>query len=441
MHNRIVQKLINNNFEAYFVGGAVRDKLMNLEPQDFDIVTNARPEKVAKLFIDEKIDYVGESFKVLIVNGIEVATYRKDRYFGLSDKDVEISYADTLEEDLSRRDLTINAIAADIKGNIIDPFNGQQDIRRRNIRFVGNPEKRIFEDPCRILRALRFCCLFEDIYNIDKDSYEALYKNSHLIKYVKPERMRMEILKVMKYKQPSLFFHLLKEFNLLDKIFPSLDDGFYHFDGNNHNETIFLHNMICGDTITERKPLLRLTGYLHDCGKPKAFNENNGKNYRNHNKIGADLAKEELENLKFSNNEIKYITNLIKIHMVYLEGLEPKGTRKLLAKLKKDDINWKELIQLRIADRAANLKKDNLSRCEIKKCVLKIYTELKRKPAFSIRDLKINGYDVMNIFNIKQGKEVGDMLKKIFKLTMETPELNERETLLTLLDSIKEKRV
>jgi len=133
MHNRIVQKLINNNFEAYFVGGVVRDKLMNLEPQDFDIVTNARPEKVAKLFIDEKIDYVGESFKVLIVNGIEIATYRKDRYFGLSDKDVEISYADTLEEDLSRRDLTINAIAADIKGNIIDPFNGQQDIRRRNI--------------------------------------------------------------------------------------------------------------------------------------------------------------------------------------------------------------------------------------------------------------------------------------------------------------------
>lgn len=430
MHNRIIQKLINNRYEAYFVGGCIRDKFLGKEPKDFDIVTNARPEQIAALFINEKIDYVGESFKVLIINGVEVTTYRKDRYFGLSDKDVEISYANTLKEDLSRRDLTINAMAIDINGNIIDPFNGLQDIRRRNIKFVGNPDNRIYEDPCRILRALRFCCLFKDVYNIDNESYVSLKKNAFLIRYIKPERIRIEILKVMKYEQPSLFFHLLKEFNLLHKIFPSLDDGFYHFDGNFHNETIFLHNMICGDSISNRKPLLRLTGYLHDCGKPKAFN---GENYKHHDIIGAKLAEQELRALKFSNNEIKYVTDLIKMHMVYLKELTPKGSRRLLNKLKENNINWKDLVQLRRADRNANLKNSNYSRQDIKEYVFSIYNELKRKPAFSVRDLEVNGYDVMNILNIKPGKEVGIVLDKLFNSVIENPELNERETLLNMI--------
>ena len=433
MHNKIIHKLIEAGYEAYFVGGCVRDKLLNRQTKDFDIVTSAKPIEIAKLFPNEKLDLVGESFKVVIINGIEVATYRKDRYFGLSDKNVEVLYANTLLEDLSRRDLTINAIAMDINGNIIDPFNGQQDIKRRNIKFVGNPTYRIFEDPCRILRALRFCCLFKDVYNIDSRSYDALMNNISLLQNVKPERIRLEILKVMKYKQPSLFFQLLKEFNILKNIFPSLDSCYHHYDGNHHKETIFLHNMITGDFLSKRKPLLRLAGYLHDCGKPSAFN---GENYKGHDKIGVEIAKQELKKLKFSNNEIKYITDLINRHMVYLKELSPKSVRRLLTNLKKDDISWKDLIYLRIADRAGNLAKDNLSREEIRKSVLKIYTELIRKPAFSIIDLKVGGYDVMQALNIKEGIEVGIVLKKLFNSVIDDPELNNRETLMKLIKEI-----
>ena len=433
MHNKIIHKLLESGHEAYFVGGCVRDKLLNRKTEDYDIVTSAKPIEIVKLFPDEKKDFVGESFKVVIINNIEVATYRKDRYFGLCDKNVEISYADTLEEDLARRDLTINAIAMDINGSIIDPFNGQQDIKRRNIKFVGNPRDRIFEDPCRILRALRFCCLFKDVYNIDMKNYNALMHNSSLLQNVKPERIRLEVLKVMKYEQPSLFFQLLKEFNILKDIFPSLDSCYYHYDGNHHSETIFLHNMIAGDFLPKRKPLLRLAGYLHDCGKPSAFN---GKNYKGHDKIGVEIAKQELSNLKFSNNEIKYITDLINRHMVYLKELSPKSVRRLLVNLKKDDMLWKDLIMLRIADRAGNLAKDNLSKDEIKKSVLKIYTELIRKPAFSVPDLEVNGYDVMQVLNIKQGEKVGTVLKKLFNSVIEDPELNKRETLMKLIKEV-----
>jgi len=435
LHNKILNRLNRKGFKSYLVGGCVRDLLMDKIPKDYDIVTKAKPEEIKDIFRNEKISEVGKSFKVIIVNGIEVATFRKDRYFGLSDKNVEISYANSLEEDLERRDLTINSMAW-YNNKLIDPFNGQKDIKLRQIRFTGNPDNRIYEDPCRILRALRFCCLFNDFYNIHKDSYNSLQKNALLIRHIPPERIRLEILKVMEYKQSSLFFQLLKEFNIIDKIFPSLDAGYYFYDNNYHSETIFLHNMITGDSISNRKPLLKLAGYLHDVGKPYSFN---GINFRNHDQKSAELVSKELEDLKFSNDEIKYITTMINNHMVNIEGMLPKNLRKLFTKLYKDDIIWKDLIQLRIADKKANLKSKGYTRQEIKKYILKIYTELNRKPAFSVKDLKVGGHDVMSILNINPGTKVGEILRYLFEKVVEDPELNEREKLINLMEEYYER--
>jgi len=434
MHKKIIKKLKRSGFQTYITGGAVRDILLGIKPKDYDIVTSAKPDEIKDVFKSEKISEVGESFKVVIVNGIEVATFRKDRYFGLSDKNVEITYADTIEEDLSRRDLTINAIAYS-EGKFIDPFSGINDIKKRMIKFVDKPEDRIFEDPCRILRLIRFCLLFKDVYNIDKSSYFAMQKYSFLIRHIKKERIRLEILKAMEYHQPSLFFHLLKEFNILRDIFPSLDDGFYHYDGNYHKETIFLHNMITGDNITKRKPLLRLTGYLHDAGKPSAFN---GINYKGHDKIGSEIVSEELRELKFSTDEIKFITNLIEMHMVYLKELSPKGIRRLNANLHKRNMNWKDLVQLRLADRVGNLKKSNYSRQDIKKYVLNINRQLIEKPTFSIKDLDIDGHEVMRIMDLKPGPEVGRILNHLFEKVLESPEFNNNNQLRTFLRWNKE---
>jgi len=448
MHTKIVNKLHILGYEAYFVGGAVRDALMGKIPKDYDIVTNARPTLIKSIFSKEKISEVGANFKVMIINGIEVATYRKDKYFGLSDKNVEISYADTLEEDLSRRDFTINAMAVDpnstvglledgklsIIDGLTDPFNGQEDIKLRTIRFVGNAEERIYEDPCRILRALRFCCLFDGFYNIAPETYKALRKYSHLVKLIPKERIRLEIMKVMEYNNPSLFFSLLKEFNLLDYIFPSLDAGWYHFDDKHHNETVFLHNMICGNSISKRKPLLRLAGFLHDTGKPEAYN---GTNYAKHDKIGAEIVRAELEALTFSTEEIDYICSLIDIHMVSI-NVKQKSARKLFIRLKENKLTWKDLMQLRFADSKANLKKDNINRADIKKMVLNIHKELKRKPAFAIKDICVDGHDVMNWLRVPAGPIIGKVLKYCFNAVTENPENNNRPYLLFLIRTYKE---
>jgi tRNA nucleotidyltransferase (CCA-adding enzyme) len=428
LHNKILKEL-NKSFDAYLVGGCVRDILMNKQPKDYDIVTSAKPYEIKDIFKNERISEVGESFKVVIVNNIEVATYRKDRYFGLSDKNVEISYADTLEEDLERRDLTINSIAQ-YKDKLIDPFEGQKDIKLRQLRFTGNADNRIYEDPCRILRFFRFCCLFPVVYNIDKNSYLSLQKNASLISHVKSERIRLEILKVMEYKQPSLFFNLLKEFNVLQYIFPELEKGWYHYDGNNHQETIFLHNMLVGDNISKRKPLLRLAGYLHDIGKPSAYN---GENYKKHDTIGSEIVEKELKNLKFSTEEIKYIINLIDMHMVSLE-LSPRGVRKLFVNLHKRNMKWKDLIQLRISDRSGNLKNNNYSREKIKEYVLNIYKELNKKPSFSVKDLAINGNDVMKMLDLNPGPRVGKVLNDLFNKVIEDPSLNTIEQLCSIVE-------
>src|SRR4030042_3909609 len=157
----IIGRLLEGGHEAYMVGGAVRDYLLGKKPNDTDIATNARPEKIIELFKDRNVNEVGKSFGVVLVDGIEVATYRSDRYFGLNDKNVKIEYADSIVEDLARRDFTINAMALDLNGNLIDPFGGKKDLEDGIVKFVGDPNSRIYEDPNRIVRACRFAATFK----------------------------------------------------------------------------------------------------------------------------------------------------------------------------------------------------------------------------------------------------------------------------------------
>jgi tRNA nucleotidyltransferase (CCA-adding enzyme) len=426
MHTKIITTLIKNGFEAYYVGGAVRDLIMNKKPKDWDIVTSATPTDIKYIFKDRNIKLVGESFKVVIVDGVEVATYRKDRYFGLSDKNVEISYAKTLEEDLARRDLTINAIAMTTSGKFIDPFNGIFDIKNKVIKFVGDPTERIYEDPCRILRAFRFCCLFDEC-SIDKDTFLALVKYSHLVSYISPERIRLELMKVLTYEKPSAFFVHLRNHKILLSIFPWLNNCYGFNGGDHHKETVWLHSMIAGDWLPKSKPLLRLAGYLHDVGKPYAWD---GKNFLNHESVGAIRVETDLTKLKFSSEEIKYITALIREHMSFIAIVKPKGIRRMLVRFKKEGINWKDFILLKIADRNANLKKTNFKPKGIKFLVFKVYNQIKvKEQPFAVKDLAINGHDIMLWLDITPGPKVGEELNRLFELVLDSPELNTKKNL------------
>ena len=197
----IIDKLLNNGYESYIVGGAVRDHLLGNKAYDIDIVTSAHPETIEEIFKGHKMKDVGKSFGVILVDDIEVATFRHDRYIGLNDKNVQIRYVKTLEEDLARRDFTINAMAYDTaKGKVIDPFDGQSDLKNKIVRFVGDPLERIYEDPNRIVRACRFYSKLNGTFA--KSTKEALIEcGSYIEKFVSPERIRLEVLKAMKIRR------------------------------------------------------------------------------------------------------------------------------------------------------------------------------------------------------------------------------------------------
>ena len=435
MHNKIIKTLCNANYSVHIVGGAVRDLLSGGTPNDFDIVTNASPDEIIPLFSGYKVDLVGESFNVLIIEGIEVSSYRTDCYHngGLTG----CIPAGTIEEDLFRRDLTINSIAlCPTSGDIIDPFDGLSDIKNKIIKFTGNPEDRIKEDPCRILRACRFLAKIGGEF--DSKTFYSLFGNCHLIKSIAPERIRFEILKAMSSKNASIFFHALARINVLELVFKDLDKIYLSHlpGGKHHGESVFEHCMIAGDAIHPKFPLLKLTAYLHDVGKYESseYDEYKKITFHAHEKIGADIIKEELKRLKFSNEEIKYISNLIEFHMRSLRDISPKAMRRLISKFYENDINYRDYLRLKIADRKANLKKNSFTIEEIKGMIRLFQTEMNcEKPTFSVKDLMINGTDVMQILGIGPGKQVGAILKGLFEMVLDNPELNTVDNLMELV--------
>jgi len=434
-HIDIINKLEENGFEAYIVGGAVRDMFSNIIPKDVDIATNASPEEVVDIFAGEKVIMAGISFRVVLVDGYEVASYRADEYFGFSDKNVKITPTKTIEEDLSRRDFTINSMAYNVKeGRLVDPYSGKTDLMNKIIRFNRVARDRIKEDPCRIIRACRFLAKLKGTF--DNDTFEALRDSSHLIAtHVAPERIRKEVLITMKYKYAGIFFASLQDIGGLEYIFPSLANCVGLDGGPYHGEEVFIHAMCTGNRISPQYPYIRLAGYLHDVGKFQnaEYNDDGEITFRGHEEAGYELVKRDLAKLKFSKDEIKYITILIKYHMrsVFI-GSSGKAIRKLIREFKENDIYYMDWIRLRVADRGGNKAKSPYTMQEVKDIINIIEREMyfnEIDTAFSIKDLAIDGDDIMRILNIKPSKKVGDILKYCLDRVVDYPELNNVENL------------
>lgn len=356
IEDEIVSRLHRSGFEVFLVGGAVRDMLRDVPPKDFDYATNAKPEEVQKLFSDKKIGVVGKRFKVAMVEGIEVATYRKDNQTKLfSAKYCEPVYADTIEEDLARRDLTINAMAINpITNDFIDIFGGEQDLKEGIIRFVGTPINRIQQDPNRIVRACRF--LSETQGSFDPETLKALIECATYVKHhVEPNVIQKEIIKALKTETPSIFFSALHLIGALKYLFPAMDLCFNHPGGQFHPETIGEHIMMAGDNISPRFPLVRLAGYMHDIGKPSAYEQAGDGSFKSHELIGMKLTEKYLRKLRFSNKEVDTVKELVGAHMRTCLGLTPRGIRRLRKFLTDKDIDARSYIRLKLADRLANM--------------------------------------------------------------------------------------
>lgn len=456
MHRKIIEKLLNNGYEAFYVGGYVRDTILDRPSYDIDIVTSARPNEIIDLFKDHKVDLIGKSFGVVVVDGIEVSTYRSDKYGGLSDKNVDIKYASTIEEDLSRRDFTINAIIMDTNGVRYDYHGGLHDLDNRIIRFIGDPHDRIKEDPNRIIRACRFRALLDGIFY--PDTYSALYQNKTLVTYIAPERIQKEIMKVLSsIKEASKFFIACYQIGILKYILPSLHHCVGEFQGDYHKEPLFIHNMRVGDAISCKFPLLKLAGYLHDVGKIQAryYDEEAAKyHYKKHENIGALLAEHDLGLLKFSNNDIKYVCNVILSHMRSVEG-GPKAYRKSIRQFDELGITYKDFLRMRMADRAGITKEKesppklgdavgkktfftpHMTCGELRTIVGKFHDVFNNDEPFSVRNLEVNGHDVMEILNIEPSRKVGEVLNYLLELVIEDPEKNNREILIEEVKKVK----
>jgi putative nucleotidyltransferase with HDIG domain len=425
---------------AYIVGGCVRDFLLGKKPKDWDITTNAKPEDIQKIF--SKNFYNNKFGTVTVINekaedeslrNVEITTYRID--VGYSDKrhPNSVKFTPNLKEDLARRDFTINAMAIQlithnlqpITYEIIDLFEGQNDLKNKIIRAVGDADKRFNEDALRMLRAARFAC--ELNFEIEKNTFKAIKKNSALLKFISPERIRDELIKIILSDNPDKGIELLRNSGLLKYIIPELESGIGVSQNRHHIYTIYEHLILSLKYCPSKKLETRLAALLHDIAKPQTkAGTGPDSTFYNHDYVGAKFSRKILEKLKFPKNIIKKTSLLVKNHMFYYNTGEVSeaGVRRLISRVGKE--NLKDLMDLRIADRLGS----GVPKAKPYKLRhLEYLIEKVSKDPISPKMLKVNGQDVMEILDIKPSPKVGAILKVLLSEIIEDPKKNTKRYL------------
>jgi poly(A) polymerase/tRNA nucleotidyltransferase (CCA-adding enzyme) len=420
----IIDKLKAAGHESYVVGGCVRDALLGKQPKDFDIVTSARPQQIHELFGIP--GSVGAKFAVNIVDGHEVATYRIDDEEATSAKETEVSLASSVDEDVRRRDFTVNAMVYDPESKqIFDFVGGMEDAKNRILRFVGDPDKRIRQDPMRMLRAIRFANS-KDL-NMDLSTFKAIQRNMPLIKKEAPERVSAEMMKMFESRDTIKGLYLMLATGFFKEVIPELYEGFDVEQNKHHAESILMHNILAADAIKKKDPVLKLALLLHDVAKVKTKEldpETQDYHFIGHETVGADMARKIMRRLKFSSDQIEKVDNIIRHHMYYFtDETKDKTIKKFMALPE-----FRNILRARLADRKANLAKKGIP-YSFKKLVRKIRLIQTTKQPVTVKDLAINGHDLMGL-GLKAGPLFGKFLSNALELVLEQPEQNQKEILL-----------
>ncbi|MDQ1283767.1 MAG: hypothetical protein QG620_115 [Patescibacteria group bacterium] len=497
----VIGKLEENGFEAFVVGGCVRDMLLDKIPKDWDVATSAKPEEILKLFPDSvyenefgtvavkipnpkfqipnksqnpknKIQNSKEEDKYIIV---EITTYRVESKYSDKRHPDEIKFAKSLEEDLSRRDFTINAIALakaeQIKENeseyrIVDPYNGREDLSNKIIKAVGDANERFDEDALRMMRAVRFAVTLENqkskisakggsasgrknrndnaklkndkkeiqSWKIDNETFAAINKNASNLKYISAERIKDELEKIILSPAPARGIELLHETGLLQYIIPEIEAGYGVTQSHHHYygpyNTVYKHLVASLEKCPSEKLEVRLAALLHDIGKPKT-KRGAGENatFYNHEYAGAKMAERILERLRFSRNIIDKVSLLVKNHMFYynVDEVGEAGVRRVVRKVGLENIN--DLIDVRIADRLGS---------GVPKAVpyklrhFKFMVEKVSRDAISVKQLKINGDDLIKKLALGPGPKIGAILDVLLMKVIDDPKLNNKKDLLKI---------
>ena len=428
---KFILEQLNKNGTGFLVGGAVRDKILNKDPGDYDFATDIGYSELKRIFADYSPKEMGAHFGILMINvngkSYEIAKFRKETGVYNSRYPKEIKFVKTIEEDLARRDFTINSLAYSKQTGIVDLYGGRQDIRRKVVRFVGKPKLRIEEDALRILRAFRFVSKLG--FNLDKKTSEAIYKKRKFLSKISKERIFDELSKILMGKYSKKAFIEMKKLRVLEIIIPEFRYT-YNFNQNNPNHTDDLfHHIIKVIHLCDYDLITRFAALFHDLGKinVKIIDAKGIFHFYGHEKESALIAEEELRELKASNDFTNSVKKIVRNHMLIYQDVSDKTLKKLIIEM--EEKNLKRLFNLFYAD----LNSKGISRKKENEKILqnfwdKIENIKKQGKIPQFNDLDITGIDLINLkFS---NREIGEVKNKLYELVLGDEIENEKEALL-----------
>ena len=440
-------------YRSYLVGGAVRDTLMGIEPHDYDVATDAKPEDVMRLF--HRVVPTGIAHGTVTVHlmgyHIETTTFRTESDYSDGRHPDSVAYAASIEDDLSRRDFTMNAIAVDLAdGKLVDPFSGRGDIKEKLIRAVGNPHERFGEDGLRPVRAIRFAAQLK--FRIEKYTYSDIFEDKTLavVQKISIERFRDEFIKMLASDEPSVALKMLEETGILALFIPELLEGRGCFQSDArgfHDFDVLDHLFYACDGAPKDNLTVRLAALFHDIGKPrtKRIAVKDGAEtitFYNHERLGAEMTKKILTRLRFPAKTADAVSHLVAGHMFHYESAwSDAAVRRFIVRAGTESID--DLFDLRLAD-IYGMKKVpvRLHDSAVGKNLVELKDRIdlvqKAGAALSLKDLAVNGDDLVRV-GIPAGKEMGRVLEELFNTVLDDPKENTKEKLLAISRNIYRK--
>lgn len=430
----IIKNLQRHGYDAYAVGGCVRDSILNRKPEDWDIMTSAKPEQVKRIFrrtVDTGIEH-GTVTVLIGKDGFEVTTYRVDGLYEDGRHPKEVTFTSRLEEDLKRRDFTINAMAYNDDERLVDAFGGMRDLNYHLIRCVGDPKERFSEDALRILRAVRFSAQLA--FPIEPETAEAIKSLAPNLEKISAERIQAELVKLLVSDHPERIQDAC-ELGITKVVLPEWDDMVGVKQNTPHHKyDVAAHTVHALQNVKNDK-VLRLTMLFHDMGKPvmKTTDENGRDHFKGHAIASEQIAKTVMKRLKFDNDTIRKVTKLVAYHDY---RMEPTGANVRRAMHEIGVELFPYYLAVRLADTKAQSSYERRGKLENIIQIRELYRNaLRNKECVTLKDLAVTGTDLINL-GIAPGKKLGTLLNELLDMVIEDPAWNQKGK---LCDYVKER--
>jgi len=433
----LCRRIRDAGFRAWVVGGSLRDILRGAEKaQDWDLATSAVPQELMRLFRRVVPTGIAHGTVTVLFEGqpYEITTLRGEGAYSDARRPDQVFFVKDIEDDLARRDFTVNAIAYDpLEDRLIDPYGGLDDLERGLLRTVGSARARFAEDGLRVLRAARFVATLD--FELDPDALSAITTALPAFARVSKERVRDEWLKTMKAVRPSRAFEVMRQSGILQVTCPELLKQVGCEQNKHHAYDVWKHSMECLDASAP-EPLQRMAALLHDLGKPATravSDKTHDYTFYHHETVGADMADQWLRAYRFSNDERKQIVHLVRHHLIcYAPEWTDAAVRRFVRRVGQENV--RALLELGRADVLAKGKPVADELALLDELHARIQDCIDRKEAFSAKDLRVSGHDVIQHLGIRPGPAVGKLLERLVERVLDDPSLNEREQLLALAE-------